>query len=69
MENKQTAEKRILELRKTLEYHSKLYYINDAPEISDYEYDMLFRELVMLEEAYPELKTTDSPTMRVGGAR
>lgn len=68
MENKQNAEKRILELRKTLEYHSKLYYINDAPEISDYEYDMLFRELVTLEEAYPELKTPDSPTMRVGGA-
>ena len=68
MENKQNAEKRILELRKTLEYHSKLYYINDAPEISDFEYDRLFRELVTLEEAYPELKTPDSPTMRVGGA-
>ena len=68
MENKHNAEKRIIELRKTLEYHSKLYYINDAPEISDYEYDMLFRELVTLEEAYPELKTPDSPTMRVGGA-
>ncbi len=62
------AEKRIQELKKTLNYHSKLYYINDAPEISDYEYDKLFYELVALEDKYPELKTDDSPTQRVGGA-
>ena len=46
---------RVEYLRKTLEYNSKLYYENDAPEISDYEYDALFRELVELEEKYPEI--------------
>lgn len=55
------------ELKKTITYHSKLYYINDAPEISDYEYDKLFYELVALEEKYPELASEDSPTKRVGG--
>ncbi len=54
-------------LREKLIYNSKLYYENDAPEISDYEYDMLFRELVNIEEEFPELKTPDSPTVRVGG--
>ena len=54
-------------LRKTLEYNSKLYYENDAPEISDYEYDALFRELVDLEAKYPELDVPNSPTKRVGG--
>ncbi len=68
MSELKNAEKRIQELKKTLNYHSKLYYINDAPEISDYEYDKLFYELVALEDKYPELKTDDSPTQRVGGA-
>ena len=68
MTEKQIAKNRIDELRKTLEYHSKLYYINDAPEISDYDYDKLFYELVALEEKYPEFETEDSPTKRVGGA-
>ena len=54
-------------LRKTLEYNSKLYYEKDAPEISDYEYDALFRELTELEEKYPELDSPTSPTKRVGG--
>ena len=54
-------------LRAELEYHSKRYYEMDAPEIEDYEYDMLLRELVSLEEKYPELITPDSPTHRVGG--
>ncbi len=54
-------------LRKELEYHSKRYYEMDAPEIEDYEYDMMLRELVQLEEKYPELITPDSPTHRVGG--
>ena len=54
-------------LRAELEYHSKRYYEMDAPEIEDYEYDMLLRELVALEEKYPELITPDSPTHRVGG--
>ena len=67
MTEKQTAKKRIAELKKTINYHAKLYYINDAPEISDYEYDKLFYELVALEEKYPEFATDDSPTKRVGG--
>ena len=58
---------RVEYLRKTLEYNSKLYYENDAPEISDYEYDALFRELVELEEKYPEIDSPTSPTKRVGG--
>ena len=58
---------RVEYLRKTLEYNSKLYYEKDAPEISDYEYDALFRELVELEEKHPELDSPASPTKRVGG--
>ncbi len=58
---------RIEYLRKTLEYNSKLYYEKDAPEISDYEYDSLFYELVRLEEENPELDSPTSPTKRVGG--
>ncbi len=58
---------RIEELRRALEHHAKLYYVYDAPEISDYEYDRLFYELVHLEEAYPELDDPASPTHRVGG--
>jgi len=46
---------------------NELYYAQDAPELSDAEYDALFRELVALETAYPELTTSDSPTQRVGG--
>ena len=55
------------ELRRTLEYHARLYYVEDAPVISDYEYDKLYYELVHLEEAYPELDDPASPTHRVGG--
>ncbi len=65
--DKLSAEKRIAELRKKIEYNSKLYYENDAPEISDYEYDAMFRELVNLEEEFPELDSNTSPTKRVGG--
>ena len=61
------AEKRIKYLTETLEYNSKLYYEKDAPEISDYEYDALFRELTELEEAFPEFAYPSSPTKRVGG--
>ncbi len=61
------AEKRIAELRAKIEYNSRLYYENDAPEISDYEYDAMFRELVNLEEEFPELDSPTSPTKRVGG--
>ena len=59
---------RVAELREQLEHHNHQYYVLDNPSISDYEYDMLFRELVDLEEAHPELRTADSPTQRVGGA-
>lgn len=58
---------RICELRKKLLYHSKLYYIYDSPEISDYDYDMMFAELKKLEEENPEFFDPDSPTQRVGG--
>ncbi len=58
---------RAKELRDLLNYHSKRYYEMDAPEIEDYEYDMMLRELEEIEEKYPELITPDSPTHRVGG--
>lgn len=55
-------------LEEQLEYHSKRYYEEDAPEISDREYDMMFARLKSLEEQYPELASPTSPTGRVGGA-
>lgn len=58
---------RIEYLRRELERHSKLYYENDAPVISDYEYDALFEELKQLEAANPEYDSADSPTHKVGG--
>lgn len=57
---------RAAELRQTLEHHNYLYYVLDAPEISDSEWDVLFHELKHLEELHPELRTPDSPTQRVG---
>ncbi len=65
--DKQTAEKRIAYLRETLNYHIHKYYVENTNEISDYEYDMLMRELTDLENAYPELITADSPSRRVSG--
>ena len=56
------------ELRSNINYHNHRYYVLDAPEISDGEYDELLNELRGLEEAYPELITPDSPTQRVGAA-
>jgi len=61
-----TVRKRVEALRKTLEHHNRLYYLEDAPEITDAEYDALLRELEALEAAHPELRTPDSPTQRVG---
>ena len=61
------AKDRIEELRKTINYHSKKYYDEDNPEISDYEYDMLMNELKKLEKEHPDLVTKDSPTQKVGG--
>jgi len=57
---------RIIELRRSIEHHNHLYYVLDSPEISDGEYDALMRELLLVEDEYPELKTKDSPTQRVG---
>ncbi|HPY97528.1 MAG TPA: NAD-dependent DNA ligase LigA [Clostridia bacterium] len=58
---------RIDELVKILNYHNRRYYELDAPEISDYEYDMLMNELIALEQQYPEYRSVESPTQRVGG--
>ena len=58
---------RIKELRKTLSYHAKRYYVYDDPEISDFEYDRLYAELVRLEEENPQYFDPSSPTNRVGG--
>ncbi len=58
---------RVKELRRELERHAKRYYVYDAPEISDYEYDRLYYELVHLENDHPELDDPASPTHRVGG--
>lgn len=58
---------KVLRLQKELKYHAEKYYVYDAPEISDYEYDMMYAELLKLEEEFPELVTPDSQTQRVGG--
>ena len=65
--DKKQAEERIKYLRETTEYHSKKYYDDDNPEISDFEYDMLMNELKNLEKQFPELITKDSLTQKVGG--
>jgi len=62
-----TEAEQIEELRHQLRYHGYRYHVLDEPEISDYEYDQLLRELIALEEAHPLLITPDSPTQRVGG--
>ena len=58
---------KILKLRQEIEKHRTAYYVNDAPTISDEIYDSLFNELIALEEKYPEYKSKNSPTGRVGG--
>lgn len=65
--NSQEAKERAGELRRQIEYHNNLYYNQDDPEISDYEYDLLTRELRALEKEFPELLTEESPTQKVGG--
>lgn len=59
--------KRAADLKEQLNYHIKRYYDEDAPEITDYEYDMMMRELKEIEAEFPQLVTSDSPTQRVGG--
>jgi DNA ligase (NAD+) len=58
---------RVEDLREQVRYHNRRYHVDDAPEISDAEYDALYRELEALEDEHPELITPDSPTQRVGG--
>ena len=58
---------RVEKLRRELNYHAQRYYVYDAPEISDYEYDMMYAELKKLEEENPSLYDPNSPTQRVGG--
>ena len=65
--NAQDAEKRLNDLRVRITRHARQYYVLDDPLISDAEYDQLFRELLNLEEQFPELLTPDSPSLRVGG--
>lgn len=62
-----SVQTKIERLRETLRHHEHLYYVLDAPEITDAEYDALMRELKALEEAHPEYASEDSPTRRVGG--
>ncbi len=61
------SEKEIRRLVKLINYHNRKYYLEDNPEISDYEYDTLLKELIASEKKYPQYKTADSPTQRVGG--
>ncbi len=63
----QKLQEHVRRLREELLYHSERYYVYDAPEISDFEYDRMFAELKRLEEEHPELYDAASPTQRVGG--
>jgi DNA ligase (NAD+) len=65
--DREQAAKRIAELREEIRHHDYLYYVQDAPAISDAKYDRLFKELERLEEEFPDLLSPDSPTQRVGG--
>jgi len=65
-DKREAARRRIEHLAREIARHDRLYYLEDRPEISDAEYDALFRELQALEEAHPELRLPDSPTQRVG---
>lgn len=68
MKKGEAVEVRIAELRKSINYHNYRYHVLDNPEISDVAYDQLMRELEELENKYPELVVSDSPTQRVGKA-
>lgn len=65
--NLESAKNRVEELRTKLIYYGEKYYKEDGPVVSDYEYDMLYRELQNLEAEYPQLITEDSPTQKIGG--
>ena len=68
MMDKQEIQKRLESLREQIRYHSRKYYTEDDPEISDFAYDQLYRQLETLEQEYPDLVTEDSPTQKIGGA-
>lgn len=68
MVTEQEAVQRLAELKQQIAYHDRRYYVLDDPEISDYQYDQLMRELLDIETQYPQLLTADSPSQRVGGA-
>ncbi len=64
--SRKQAEQKIRKLREEIKYHEKKYYVDNDPQISDYEFDLLVKNLKELEERFPELLTPDSPTQRVG---
>ena len=68
MTDKMQIKKELCELRAKVAYHAKKYYVDDAPEISDYDYDLMYHKLLALEEENPEFFDPASPTRRVGGA-
>ena len=67
MMNKNEAKKKIEKLREEINHHNYKYYVENNPEISDFEFDQLLKELEKLESDFPDLVTPDSPTQRVGG--
>jgi DNA ligase (NAD+) len=67
MEDLESARKRLADLRHQINFHAHRYYVLDDPQISDGEYDLLFQELLSLEDLFPQLITADSPSRRVGG--
>src|SRR4051794_4748941 len=66
-ESIKSVQKKIDQLRRELDHHNQLYYVDARPEVTDREYDRLMQELIELERAHPELVTAESPTQRVGG--
>ena len=66
--DEQSVKQQMQELIGQINYHNQKYYVEDAPEIDDYEYDMLYRQLQQLENDHPEWIQPDSPTQRVGAA-
>ena len=64
---REEAAKRIKELSEAIEHHNRLYYLEAKPSISDYEFDKMLEELIALESKFPEFKSVDSPSQRVGG--
>ena len=66
--NLEEAEKLAKQLTEQIHYHNRKYYVEDAPEIDDYEYDQLYRRLQQVEAEFPQLAVPDSPTQKVGGA-